>query len=132
MEQHEACAAALLDELGIRLSCNLICTKQAKCSSAEVMSVLKPDGIPTLLTGCGYTKWEAMFAMPLAAFALQRELGIKKRTALCPLSKGTCPPEGMGRESGWMGRGNAAGIILLSNFILITSVLILRLFRVAK
>lgn len=64
------------------------------------MSVINPDGIPALFTCCCYTTSEAVFAMPLAAFSLQREFGIRS-----PSSKSTCPTKGMGRGSGWMGKG---------------------------
>lgn len=82
-------------------SCNFIYEmKQVKCRSTEFISVINPDGIPALFTCCCYTKSEAVFAMPLAAFSLQREFGIRS-----PSSKSTCPTKGMGRGSGWMGKG---------------------------
>lgn len=98
MEQHEACAAALLDEPGVEQSWNLIYEmKQAKCSSTKAVSVINPDGIPTFFTCCRYAKSEAGFATPLAAFPLQREFGIRRAQLCTPPSKGTCPTKGMGR-----------------------------------
>lgn len=103
MEQHEACAAALLDEPGIEQSCNLIYeTKQAKCSSAKATSVINPDGIPTLFTCCCDAKSEAGFATPLAAFPLQREFGIRSAQLCTPRPRGPAPQKGWeGAQGGW-------------------------------
>lgn len=84
-------------------SCNLIYEmKQAKCSDTKVMSVINPDGIPALFACCCYAKSEAMFAMPSAAFSLQREFGIRSAWFCTPHPQVPAPQKGReGDQGGW-------------------------------
>jgi len=129
MEQHEACAAALLGEPGIEQSWNSI---------ASEMRQRKRD--------VGYEPWYESLLLPLAAAALNRRQRWQCHEQLfhcrghlesavhssVPRVQGYLPHRGVGGGSGWVGRGNASGIVLLSNLLLITEILSLRWFPVAS
>lgn len=94
---------------GIEQSCNLIYEmKQAKCSSTKAVSVINPDGFPTLFTCC-YAKSGAGFAMPLAAFPLQREFGIRSAQLCTPRPRGPAPQKGWGGHQGGWGKETLLG-----------------------